>query len=1462
MNGIRTVITRLLLSVLALNPVVGMAQVAVYHNATTLQSVCPTMPVMVQPRCTLSTQEHKQAVTVDAKQLVRWAETLELGYKTANLMQLRQLLQRLNGKLPGSYQVQVPQFYGIGAAQTNSVLRTQGLNLAREWAVLVETTVTKEMQATHTVTPDFVKACEGLATKIEEKFNKAADKIAADEKAQQNQSLWSWLGQCVWPSASPLVAAGFDAATVTAIETLVKAVAADKGFVTLRSTGLREDTTKVANAGGNESREIVKATLLDAVRAMGAVAASYLKAKSLGQRSGKDEKIFELPQLPVLLQRVVGEHEGTPVVSCVAYSQERQGNTRGVSATQCNHGHGKSVVDSLFPVDTYYVDDKTGAMVSVIRVKPKRMAPRSGSTTFGLEAVTNDEKQQKEPALDTQAQRAIHHIVMALESAYGQPMDVELVTDPTKKIIYLVQARPIVYEAQKVQPVYVADTVTFDKANAITCKKIYETGTVYRLKPSDLLVADNLEGALTSVLDAESKKQPDPQVIVVKEPGAITSHAGATLAGKGIVLLQADETKPLSDLLAQKDAALLVDTQRGLIANIGQDKRFAGLTDADLAKAGMLVVGRYNHPIPAVVTVDVNVARRDVDQKLAHYLDVKDSMAKQPVQELVTMLKEAPYAQAREALDVLLGRVAKEIDDLSQQKACKDVVAVCHDSSDKDVCKIQTLLKGTCFKEKTAATAAEKMQAVFNAMLGVATHVEQKLAASSRSLERLLMVNFFEALLLQEQSSVVVDAYSVENIKTAFAKEVDFMTKKLAPLVAEKAIDATLFTNRPLLRIAQKGADAVPTEQAEAMWITLVSKLGGTLKSAELKNFMATVDTIDALGALPTWIYARVVPAVAKESDAVKLSEALLKEFAASKPAVAQLQETKQRLATLDYSRWQDSKMFEVNVKNLKEQLLDPLETKEFLSIFAEGSGQALARMLAVPVMRELVEAFNTIILTVQLSKDVQHFKTLVEHFLNLLNAWAHVVPAGVITYHQMWPLDTYLAKLMMIADHVSLKEEQLLPSSGFAVNTAKLGTAVNFLETRNLLPRTLADLFTTVHQSLLVVLGAFAQELVQAIELPSLVRKADGILRKNFSWCDWVYKCLDQTALPVEVAAHVTGTMIDQGSVTVFYNLSLRSHSLSFALSWSRKFTGVELAYVWNAQNECDRWENISEIASLMSDAYDVVIKDKRLSVMGVAFTQLLQHEAQLDAVAKLIQHLLDESNCITTEAPELFNIQYLEDLARRAARKKPKETYRRLLLLRHFHFGERIIEDCYKNEAEPWEFMRETIKDADATVRYETVSEFIRYAAKQKYEAEVFEIVGEVLRNDKVPFVCSRVFKVLGEYAAKKNYEAEVFKVATEAARGVVRKDQDTHLRADAIGLLGRYVIKPEYVDVVCILAEYLAKDQDLYIRAKASELLAKCKYVKAWAKLSWYQKIYWKSRYLLGATDGQFMQAQRVR
>jgi hypothetical protein len=182
--------------------------------------------------------------------------------------------------------------------------------------------------------------------------------------------------------------------------------------------------------------------------------------------------------------------------------------------------------------------------------------------------------------------------------------------------------------------------------------------------------------------------------------------------------------------------------------------------------------------------------------------------------------------------------------------------------------------------------------------------------------------------------------------------------------------------------------------------------------------------------------------------------------------------------------------------------------------------------------------------------------------------------------------------------------------------------------------------------------------------------------------------------------------------------------------------------------------------------------------------------------------------------------------------------------------YFGQRgPLSNLYRSLAFP--LLKDALSLWDDAVRLRA-SELIEqyYIGKKEYEAEVFKIaVGAFKNRDRR--VCDKVLDMLSRYAAKPAYEAEVFKIAVEET-----KVEDSSYHDEALGILCTYADKPQYVERLWSMAVDGVKNDE-----RNREQWRHLQVLIRWSKLSWYQKAYWKTRYALGATVEQFLQAQQV-
>lgn len=118
---------------------------------------------------------------------------------------------------------------------------------------------------------------------------------------------------------------------------------AKEELLMVRSTG-KEDSTELANPGGNESVACVTPDAASVSAAIGEVVASYMSVKSLSQRIKAKDDITKDPFCPVLLQTMIGrdipKDPKDSVRSGVIFSGA------GTSRIQAAPGHGELVVNS------------------------------------------------------------------------------------------------------------------------------------------------------------------------------------------------------------------------------------------------------------------------------------------------------------------------------------------------------------------------------------------------------------------------------------------------------------------------------------------------------------------------------------------------------------------------------------------------------------------------------------------------------------------------------------------------------------------------------------------------------------------------------------------------------------------------------------------------------------------------------------------------------------------------------------------------------------------------------------------------------------------------------------------------------------------------------------------------------------------------------------------------------------
>lgn len=1131
-----------------------------------------------------------------------WLDTYALdfglGYKTANMTVLAELIKDpLLQNLPGNILVAVPEFVGIPDQQTKHFLKRNNLDIEAEWKILLQNVSTEGIK--NLIIPEgFIQKLEALADRIKEKFETTATQL----EAPQYSGLFSFFTS---NTPSSLTQLGFD----ETLEALITFCAHNNAFITTRSTG-REDTEELANAGGNASNEIVQAKPADVLRGMGIVVSSYFREKSFRQRALlQDKQLYDVPLMPVLVQRVVAETNDSPFSGCVSYTREPQGDIPGVSISQCTHGHTKGVVDSLVPLDTYVCDQSRCHVI--VKNKPTRLAPvTQKNKKFALDFVANNDNIQNTPSLTPEQQWAIAQVLSFIEKAYGKPMDLELSFDHQANTLYLYQARPLVMKRSLELPSYIVDDSNL--GTALECTTMSQAGGSLRLitDKNRIIVTSTLDDALHFYLaQREKDNNYDFDVVVVQKQADATSHAAATFNGMGKPVMVVQDYEQLIAWIKTDQCKLLTDVQNNKIYNVAHTP-FAKNSIKELAAMGLIKQGLRAYPIAQMLSIpDKNQLPDDIQL----YAQLQNTDHKSSLEILIETLKGGSQDQAMLALNTILSRLAQQIRIKQQQVSCpENKFFDCADYLDLDCPLVQTV-DNICFTEQPAKLALEQLNSLFALALELRTDIINQLGKPSFALERLLPIAFLETLLFQKPSNEIVDNYSYISVLERYHKTISFIKSKVISPDQNKTISPALLNNQELLTLAEAGAYVTFTDTVENNWLTFLNYAAQHFSQEQQKNLTVMLNDIIELKMLPAWMNTRFA---AQTKSAPETFRVFFTEYHQDHDFLTQLKYYKDLLDHTNLDEWQEDAQFEQLTKSFDEQILAWFISPELTQIIKNPEQHPFAYQAAVSTMNALVETFDQIIKSIKSSSKIdtqvraQHFKTMLGRYLELLEQWALLVPAGVIKYHQELPLDKYLNKLRVKFASKNALDSELLPSPGFNVNAAALGSSAYYGLSEL---KTLEDLFTTVHQSLLVIIRSYNR----------LVEIKEQALPQTFNTIRSSLDVLNKEVEEIKCSASRTGTTFEKNTISYHYNIPIRFHSMALTLSFSKETNDITIALKFYG-DKIYRWQVMEFYAQTICTLYDFSLQDTILNEHGASFTMNIHDSSKANALSDIVKEMI----------------------------------------------------------------------------------------------------------------------------------------------------------------------------------------------------------------------------------------------
>lgn len=1070
---------------------------------------------------------------VGFNQAVFNSNATKFGNKAANLIELEKLAITLNQKKPGRFAV--PAFFPI----SNDVIQ----------AYLQEHNALNQIE---TLWQEFQKAQKG-------KLQDLSPQAKGHLKALENL-----IEKTFKDNPFPFF---------TELESFVKSAADKKQLFMVRSTG-KEDTKELANAGGNKSIAAVKPEKNEISTAIGQVIASYFSEKSINQRmlAGDITVLTDTkPFMPVLLHVMV---TGPNPVSGVLFSQEAEGQTKGVAQVQAAYGHGEGVVNGLVGVDTFYCGS-LGIIHPLIRIKNDRIAP--SADFLYLERKENNYLQAHNPCLGSSD---VHDLTFAgdtIQSYYQTPMDIEFVLQD--KVIYLVQARPLISTPNN--PSFIkAEYLNSIAADRIALFTIGSAGGALQIieQEEQLIIADTIGNALEKFLTPGKKNR--VRVVITGQLAPATSHEATTFRLAGVAVVYCKELAPVRSWITDKKFPFVIDPQQEIALLFKENEKFTTIES-------IVQKGWFAHPIPKKISVFADFLPRE-KLELKKIETVKQ-LLNLPLAQLIQMVKEDSPQNAIDATHAIMHKIGKTIYQV-QQSGKKSIIL--------------------------------QLKNIYLHLLASATEVIAKSSSTDR-LQRLYPITFFEALLKQiPDPSLFVNDYSIGALLKTEKQET-----KIAQSLQELKPGAL---KENIIQYAKAAGYALTNDVAQ-QWQQFLKQLA-TIKDTPLqRSFSQLMFDVASLNLMPLWINISFAQANSKnEAKAQAVAKELVNEYEASKEFLAFVKDINHKLMAFNPSNFNDPAAYEKQRRYLN-QLANQFSTPKFKDSFAQNQ---FNRMVALPVMQKLVEVFDASIKALEASKSysdlkqkINRFKELLDAYLMILNNWASIFEPVKQELDEIakktretenkyfQDFDEYLEeikRLMVFARAAALLPEPnasaFLPTSRFNVAAAIIGSYANFsrstgqaYESNN--TPSLKDAFTLIHQNLLVVLSIFSKSSgISQIKVPPLVQEITTKIQ-NMS-------IEVQPATMVKEAIKSTisllGINLDKVYLTYYYNFAVRNHSSTLQVKYelaSPHRIFISLQALGEARKRWDVLELVIGLAGRIIPTTENPIIDKRKGLLQVTW-------------------------------------------------------------------------------------------------------------------------------------------------------------------------------------------------------------------------------------------------------------------
>jgi hypothetical protein len=945
-----------------------------------------------------------------------------------------------------------------------------------------------------------------------------------------------------------------------------EAVSKSNHFLMVRSSGL-EDSKTTANAGLYVSVPYVWPIEHTVRYAMGRVVVSYFNIRAITNNIAAGLDLLAIPLcIPVLLQELIGEAYNSasdPMdipISGVAFTTNSALSTTDFSVTEINaaYGHGEGVVASRVPVDRFYmtqsrISDGGVSIYPMITYKRQRLV-YTQPQDIGLRK--NPDALAWRPALNEVQLHRLYAVLKKIETAYGQPMDIEFVVK--NEVIYIVQARPAMHHVQT--PSYIPEDVRSEGdvpqplAGITIVSGSSEVCVITDAR--DLLIKDTLDEA-----DADERRM-TAQAVVVGAWASPLSHAAVNFMGVGIPCMYVFAMGALKQLAERITPAtpLIIDVQRRQIyiwENAQSDVRTA------------IVTGWYEHPIQralSLMTVDTYRAVRDV----------------------IIVPQDA----------VLVARMASLRDALGapeQVPLFEDIVARITDRLTITEKRMQTM-------ESLCDAACQNLFTQFKKRVHeLIDTFKIALDQGADRFELLFYHKMLEALLYQDHTGLI-NAYTYRWF--------------LDNLYASQRVYGRAGPSTDLLGY---GRDC-PAQELLVLWQQVLTKVlvasvmtNDMQFNSAVKTLAALLGDLENMNGAPLWFATVFYKSAHAYDNSVAQGKQIVSDLAhtytqAIKEQMALVVELQDALAasasmlTQSITSKNDAETLWAHINKI---LIVPLTDAAFVAQFNQSS--MLTKLLLCREMRQIVDRIDEVIKMVKSNSRLSMtdrkvlFIQMLTDFFHLSRTWlTDIMPEESLQYDRS--LVDYLNKQKLLIDLGTpkaidgeksfmgwlfpgdpSKDRFFQKSPTFSVQAAMIGSNTAF---NRHYPETPEDMFMLIHQNSLMAVSATFMSLFKGaplqdtIYLPPLMRDSAQHLS------------VASTSESARFKLVTIGLEYTPEKIALLYNIPLSNHSATLQIVYDNatQETAIQCQFLGEARA---RWQNIALLAAASPELSGLTLQD-----------------------------------------------------------------------------------------------------------------------------------------------------------------------------------------------------------------------------------------------------------------------------